>query len=50
MAALDQEETGEGALLHFFDLCRNVAAFSEEYDYLGKKIRSPLMNFLSMVD
>ena len=50
MAEHDQQETGEEALLHFFDLCRNVAAFTEEYEFEGKKMRSPLMNFLSMLD
>lgn len=47
---LDQEQLGEEALLHQFDLYQNVEQFTEEYAFQDKEMRSPLMNFLSLVN
>ena len=41
--------TGADALLHQFDLYQNVDKFSEEYEYHGKNMKSPLMNFFKML-
>ena len=50
LAKMDQEATGEIALLHQRDLYADVDKFSEEYRFAGKKMKSPLMSFLMAVN
>ena len=46
MDLFDQKATGESALLHFLDLLANLDSFLEEYSFLDKQMKSPLMSFL----
>ena len=47
---VDQEITGEGALLHNNQLYKNLDKLKQEYDCTDKKIKSPLVNFLMMLE
>jgi len=47
--AADMELTGAKAALHQTEIYRNIDNLAEGYLHQGKKIQSPLMNFLSMV-
>ena len=47
---IDQELLGEGALLHQNQLYKNLDKLRQEYAVNGKEIKSPLINFLMMLD
>jgi hypothetical protein len=46
---VDRQQNGAGAVLHQSELMQNVEKLDEVYQYRGKAIRSPLMQYLSII-
>jgi len=49
MIRMDNDLTGEDALTHSIDLFQDLAAFTKEYRFYNKQIKSPFMSFLSLM-